>query len=195
MTLKLIPKAQIDYIVKKIDLNPIVFQYTDLKPRGKNFSGHCPFCTSTGFTLSPIKRIYKCFSCGKAGTIINFICDLEMLSFPDSVRFIQTKFNRTLELTIDFDNEIRGNVYVLELEGGCFYVGFTRNINYRMTSHFTNNGALWTKKHKPISILELHENRTLEYENILTEKYIEKYGYDKVRGGDHFYFYKKYHNK
>ncbi|MHB8402147.1 MAG: CHC2 zinc finger domain-containing protein [Bacteroidia bacterium] len=186
---------QINFIKKKIDLYPIVFQYTDLKPRARNFTGHCPFCTSIAFTLTPVKRIYKCFACGKGGNIINFIGDLENLSFPESIKFIQTKFHRTLDKLPDKENELRGNIYALELEDNHYYIGFTRNVKNRMISHFNNQGALWTKKHKPIKVLEIHENRTLEYENILTEKYIDKYGYDKVRGGDHIYFNKKYAKK
>ena len=40
-------------------------------------------------------------------------------------------------------------VYVLELEGGNYYVGMSHNLSQRLAQHFSGNGAKWTKLHKP----------------------------------------------
>ena len=49
-------------------------------------------------------------------------------------------------------------IYVIELQNDKYYVGKTVNPHYRIETHFTNNGAEWTKLYKPIKILELIPN-------------------------------------
>ena len=44
-------------------------------------------------------------------------------------------------------------VYVWELDDGKYYVGWSENLSNRLASHLSNEGATWTKKYKPISIL------------------------------------------
>ena len=46
-------------------------------------------------------------------------------------------------------------IYVLKLEGGKYYVGKTNNPNIRVNNHFNSNGSVWTKKYKPLSVLEV----------------------------------------
>jgi hypothetical protein len=74
-------------------------------------------------------------------------------------------------------------IYVLELENNKYYVGKTDNPQFRLESHFNSNGAAWTKKYKPIKILELKSNCDDYDEDKYTLKYMEKYGINNVRGG------------
>jgi hypothetical protein len=75
-------------------------------------------------------------------------------------------------------------VYVLELEDDCWYVGITHNLNLRYAQHVSGDGAVWTKMHPPKRIHEVHvEEATFKLENLVTRKYIDIYGEDKVRGG------------
>lgn len=75
-------------------------------------------------------------------------------------------------------------VYVLELEDDCWYVGITHNLNLRYAQHVSGDGALWTKMHPPKRIHEVHvEEATFKLENLVTRKFIDIYGEDKVRGG------------
>jgi len=77
-------------------------------------------------------------------------------------------------------------VYVLELEGGNYYIGMTHNLNQRLAQHFSGSGAKWTKLHKPISVLRVIYPATKEdLENIITKEYIDLYGKDKVKGGSY----------
>ena len=60
------------------------------KRSGSNLFGLCPFHSekTPSFSVSPDKQIYHCFGCGKGGSVINFIMEIENLSFPDAVEFL-----------------------------------------------------------------------------------------------------------
>ena len=83
-------------------------------------------------------------------------------------------------------------LYVLKLEHGKYYVGITsKTPEIRYAQHVSNFlGAQWTKKHKPIELYDKHDlgNVTLEdaqnYENKVTRLYMDKRGFNNVRGGD-----------
>ncbi len=74
-------------------------------------------------------------------------------------------------------------LYVLQLEGGKYYVGKTDDVAKRYSEHKAGNGSVWTKLHKPIKILETHESKSGEDETNLTKVLMRKYGVDNVRGG------------
>lgn len=77
----------------------------------------------------------------------------------------------------------RETVYVLELEGGMFYVGWTVNLDRRIKQHFEGNGSEWTKKYRPIKVIEVFESKTLTFECTKTLEYMSKYTPQRVRGG------------
>jgi DNA primase len=66
-----------------------------LKRRGVNHLGHCPFHNekTPSFTVSQAKGIFKCFGCGKGGNAVNFIMELEQLSYPDALRWLAKKYH------------------------------------------------------------------------------------------------------
>jgi predicted GIY-YIG superfamily endonuclease len=74
------------------------------------------------------------------------------------------------------------NIYVLKLENDKYYIGKTNNPANRIEQHFNNNGAVWTKLNKPISIIEMIPNCDDSDEHKYTLKYMKKYGIDNVRG-------------
>jgi len=82
------------------------------------------------------------------------------------------------------DNE---EVYVLELEGGYYYVGKSVNVDKRFMEHTAGEGkgSSWTSKHEPIRILERKEAKTVFDEDSKTLELMEKYGIDRVRGGSY----------
>ncbi len=76
-------------------------------------------------------------------------------------------------------------IYVLKLKNGKYYVGKTANPQFRLESHFENNGSEWTKKYKPISIEALIPDCDDYDEDKYTKIYMDKYGIDNVRGGSY----------
>lgn len=74
-------------------------------------------------------------------------------------------------------------IYALQLEQGKYYVGKTNNPQFRLENHFQYNGSAWTKKYKPIRIIEVVPNCDDYDEDKYTQKYMDKYGVQNVRGG------------
>ena len=74
-------------------------------------------------------------------------------------------------------------IYVLQLEKGKYYVGKTKNPNFRIKSHFNSNGSKWTQLYKPLKVLEIKRNCDNYDEDKVTRQYMDKYGIDNVRGG------------
>lgn len=75
----------------------------------------------------------------------------------------------------------QAGVYVLALSDDCYYVGYSNDVNARVKQHFSGSGALWTRLHKPIALIELVEGNT-KTESQVTISYMKKYGWMNVRG-------------
>jgi hypothetical protein len=74
-------------------------------------------------------------------------------------------------------------LYILKLENNKYYVGKSDDPETRINQHMNGNGSEWTKKYKPVDIVELVENDDEYDEDKYTLKYMEKYGINNVRGG------------
>ena len=76
-------------------------------------------------------------------------------------------------------------VYVLSLENNKFYVGKTNDVERRFSDHLLGVpwSAHWTRKHKPIRVVETYEGSDGLDEDKITLMYMIKYGIDQVRGG------------
>lgn len=74
-------------------------------------------------------------------------------------------------------------VYILRLRCNKYYVGKTINPNFRIDSHFNYSGSEWTKKYKPIEVIEIKDNCDEYDEDKITIKYMNLYGIENVRGG------------
>src|SRR5476651_1051185 len=79
----------IDDLKNRADLVRIIQPYVqDLKKKGANWMGCCPFHQekTPSFSVSPAKGFYKCFGCGKGGSVYNFLMEMEGLNFPEAIK-------------------------------------------------------------------------------------------------------------
>lgn len=95
----MIDAQTVDRIFSTADIVDVVSDYVTLKRRGVNYIGLCPFHNekTPSFTVSPGKNICKCFGCGKGGNPVNFIMELENLSYYEALKFLAKKYNIEIE--------------------------------------------------------------------------------------------------
>ncbi|MFP4524931.1 MAG: DNA primase [Bacteroidales bacterium] len=91
----MIDRETVERIVEAAEITDVVEDFVNLKKRGANYLGLCPFHNekTPSFTVSPSKGIFKCFGCGKGGNAINFIMEHEHLSYPEALRYLAKKYN------------------------------------------------------------------------------------------------------
>ena len=82
------PPAFLDELAARNPIEDVVGQYVSLKRSGSNMFGLCPFHgeKTASFSVAPDKGIYYCFGCHKGGNAVNFMMEMEGLSYPDAVR-------------------------------------------------------------------------------------------------------------
>ncbi len=95
----MIDSSTIARILDVANISEVVSEFVTLKKRGVNMLGLCPFHNekTPSFTVSPAKGIFKCFGCGKGGNSVNFIMELEQLSYPDALRWLAKKYHIEFE--------------------------------------------------------------------------------------------------
>lgn len=73
----------------------VVGDYVNLKKRGANYIGLCPFHNekTPSFNVSAVKGIFKCFGCGKSGSAVGFLMEHEHMTYPDALRVLAKRYN------------------------------------------------------------------------------------------------------
>ena len=88
-----ISKSSIQEVSDRLDANAVVSDYLHLEKRGGRLWACCPFHNekTASFTVNPDLKTYYCFGCHKGGTMINFIMEMDKLSFPEAVELLAKK--------------------------------------------------------------------------------------------------------
>ena len=96
-----IPQNTIDKIRDLADIVDVISTEIELKRRGINYFGVCPFHdeNTPSFSVSPSKQIYHCFGCGNGGNVFTFIMEFQKLTFFEAIKFLANKYNVVLEIT------------------------------------------------------------------------------------------------
>ncbi|MDP6169379.1 MAG: DNA primase [Candidatus Marinimicrobia bacterium] len=111
-----IPQDIIERVRDSADIVDVVSQYVDLKQRGPNFFGLCPFHNekTPSFSVAPAKQIYYCFGCNSGGNAFSFLMDYQQISFPDAVKVLADRYNIPISLErSDGDSELYSSLYKL----------------------------------------------------------------------------------
>jgi len=98
-----IPQNQIEQIRDLVSIVDVVGDFVALKRRGRNHFGLCPFHQedTPSFSVNEEKQIFKCFGCGKGGSVFQFLQEMERITFPEAVM----KLANQAGVTIDQANE------------------------------------------------------------------------------------------
>ena len=108
-----VPEETIERIRNTADIYDVVAQYVDLKKRGRNFFGLCPFHSekTPSFSVAPDKQIYHCFGCGAGGNVFSFIIEHEKISFIEAVQQLGQKYGIQVDYQSGPSNKIFSSLY------------------------------------------------------------------------------------
>jgi len=95
----IIPENKIEEIRSTANIVDIIAERVQLRKRGKNYLGLCPFHTekTPSFTVSEEKQIYHCFGCHAGGNVFKFLMEYEKISFVEAVQQLANQLGITLE--------------------------------------------------------------------------------------------------
>jgi len=98
-----IPESKIEEIRNSVDIVDVISQHVQLRKRGKNFIGLCPFHSekTPSFTVSDEKQIFHCFGCHTGGNVFKFLTEFHKISFVEAVQELAEQQG----ITIDFDKQ------------------------------------------------------------------------------------------
>lgn len=117
----MIPQSKIEEIIQAAPIEEVVGDYVRLKRRGANLTGLCPFHheKTPSFSVSPAKGIYKCFGCGKAGNVVNFVMEHDSLGYLEALRNLadryQIEWPRQENVNIEEEKALRSEKESLQI--------------------------------------------------------------------------------
>ena len=104
----MIKENTVEEIKSAARVEDVIEDYVNLKRRGVNMIGLCPFHNekTPSFTVSPTKNLYKCFGCGKGGDSVRFLMDHDQLTYPEALRQLAGKYGIKIEEEV-LSDEVR----------------------------------------------------------------------------------------
>ena len=119
------PQSFIDELIARNPIEDVVGQYVTLRRSGANMFGLCPFHgeKTASFSVAPDKGIYYCFGCHKGGGAINFMMELEGLSYPDAVRALAKRSGMEVPEDEQYQSKYRAQerLWALHKEAARFF--------------------------------------------------------------------------
>ena len=100
-----IAEETIEHIRNTAEIYDVISQHVDLKKRGRNYFGLCPFHSeeTPSFSVGIDKQIFHCFGCGAGGNVFSFIVKYENVTFTEAVQQLGEKYgiNMRYKNTVD----------------------------------------------------------------------------------------------
>jgi DNA primase len=120
-----IPDSFLEELIARTDISEVVSSYVKFTKRsGANDIALCPFHSekTPSFSVNRDKQVYYCFGCGRGGGAVNFIMDIENLSFRDAVEFLARRVGMTVpDSGGPNDSEARRRMLDLNRDAARFY--------------------------------------------------------------------------
>jgi len=89
-----IPANIVEQIKNRADVLDVVSDVVQLKQRGRNYFGLCPFHDekTPSFSVNPAKGIFHCFGCGKGGNAVTFIMEHENIEYVEALKRLAERY-------------------------------------------------------------------------------------------------------
>ena len=114
-------ESWLNELIAKNDIVSVVSSYAELKPKGRRLWACCPLHgeKTPSFSVSPDKQMFYCFGCHAGGTVIQFIMDMERLSFPEAVKYLADRAGMPMPEEVDDRKVQRERAYRDRLYDAC----------------------------------------------------------------------------
>ena len=114
-------------IVSKADIVSIIGSYVNLEKKGANYIGLCPFHDdkNPSMSVSPSKKVFKCFSCNTGGDVVTFVSKFKNISIRDAMREIGNDLGIKVNVTKkEIERQKNDKYYKMMQEASNFYSFF-----------------------------------------------------------------------
>lgn len=127
------------------DLVALVQETVELRPRGHEFWGCCPFHgeKTPSFHIIPATQVWHCFGCGEGGDCFTYIMKRENLSFPESIRYLAERAGIELQEEASFTRRGTKRARLVEVcEATCdfYHTMLMRGKDGRGREYFASRG-------------------------------------------------------
>ena len=139
-----IPQDSIDRVRDSADIVDVISQFVDLKQRGSNYFGLCPFHgeKTASFSVAPSKQIYHCFGCGAGGNVFSFVMEYQKVPFPESIKILAERYNIPIRIKESKgSNELFSSLYELhEIATNLYQENLFSSKNIKVLSYLKSRG-------------------------------------------------------
>ena len=179
-------------IVDKADIVNIISQYVKLEKKGNNYIGLCPFHDdkNPSMSVSPQKKVFKCFSCGTAGDVVSFVSKIKNISISDALREVGESVGIKVALTQkDIERQKNAKYYNVLKEASDFF-------NFYLLNTVEGKNGIQYLQNRKISLDEIKRFQIgLAGEDDILYKTLSQKGYlpldmievGVLRGGDFYH--------
>ncbi len=148
-----IPEDVISEIKYRNDIESYISQYVNLKRRGKNLVGLCPFHSekTPSFTVYPESASFYCYGCGVGGDVFTFAGLLENLDYIESVKLLAERSGVALPQDgyDDSLSRLKNKIYEINKETARFFHSYmmTPEGKWALDYYLSRGLSLSTIKH------------------------------------------------
>ncbi|MDC3054268.1 DNA primase, partial [Cytophagia bacterium] len=116
----------IQEIKERIDIVEVVGDFVDLKKSGSSYKALSPFTSekTPSFFVSPSKQIFKCFSTGKGGDAIEFLKEVESMSYVEALKYLAEKYGVEIDEVDNYSpqNTEKESLYIITSKSNEFFI-------------------------------------------------------------------------
>lgn len=123
-----ISEATIRKITENADIVAIIGEHIKLEKKGNDYKGICPFHNDTNpsLSVSPSKKVFKCFSCGVSGNAVGFIQRYKNLSFPQAIKYVGEKMGIPVDIDDNVNQDLQKYLRIME-DAANYYEFYLKN--------------------------------------------------------------------
>lgn len=175
------PEEVVEEVRSRADIVDIVGHYVQLKKKGTNYFGLCPFHgeKTASFSVNPRMQIFHCFGCGKGGDAIKFLMEIENITFPEALQKLAEQEGVKLpEYHMSAEDRAKRDIKTKLLEinkkAAVFYYNALRSPNGKKGLDYLKNRALSDETIRQWGLGYAGDSKDTLYQLLLKDGYTEE---------------------